>query len=49
MGKHQLEEQLADAQHAVTVEFNEANWNRLASLRAALAAVNSGSSLEDAV
>ena len=49
MGKHQLEEQLADAQQAVAAEFNETNWNRLASLRAALAAVNSGSSLEDAV
>ena len=49
MGKHQLEEQLADAQQAVATEFNEANWNRLASLRAALAAVNSSSSLEDAV
>jgi DNA primase len=49
MGKHHLEEQLADAQQAVAAEFNETNWNRLASLRAALAAVNSGSSLEDAV
>jgi DNA primase len=49
MGKHQLEEQLADAQQAVAAEFNETNWNRLASLRAALAAVNTGSSLEDAV
>jgi DNA primase len=49
MGKHQLEEQLADAQQAVAAEFNEANWNRLASLRAALAAVNSSSPLEDAV
>lgn len=48
MGKHQLEEQLADAQQAVAAEFNEANWNRLASLRAALAAVNEGPSLEDA-
>jgi DNA primase len=49
MGKYQLEEQLADAQQAVAAEFNEANWNRLASLRAALAAVNSSSSLEEAV
>ncbi len=49
MGKYQLEEQLADAQQAVAAEFNETNWNRLASLRAALAAVNSSSSLEEAV
>ena len=49
MGKYQLEEQLADAQQAVAAEFNETNWNRLTSLRAALAAVNSSSSLEEAV
>ena len=49
MGKHKLEEQLADAQQAVVAEFNETNWNRLASLRAALVVVNSSSSLEDAV
>jgi DNA primase len=49
VGKYQLEEQLADAQQAVAEEFNETNWNRLASLRAALAAVNSSSSLEEAV
>ena len=49
MGKHQLEEQLAEAQQAVEEEFNETNWNRLASLRAALAAVNSGSPLEEAL
>jgi hypothetical protein len=29
------------------VDFNEVNWNRLSSLRAALVAVNDGSSLED--
>ena len=49
IGKYQLEEQLADAQQAVATEFNETNWNRVVSLREALAAVNTGSSLEDAV
>ena len=49
MGKHQLEEQLAEAQKAVAEDFNETNWNRLASLRAALAAVNSGSPREEAL
>jgi DNA primase len=47
IGKHQLEEQLATAQRVVMVDFNEVNWNRLSSLRAALVAVNDGSSLED--
>ena len=47
IGKHQLEEQLATAQRVVMEDFNEVNWNRLSSLRAALVAVNDGSSLED--
>ncbi len=47
VGKHQLEEQLATAKMAVMKDFNEVNWNRLSSLRAALVAVNDGTSLEE--
>jgi hypothetical protein len=47
IGKYQLEEQLSAAQKVVEEEFNEINWNRLTSLRAALVAVNDSSTLED--
>ena len=47
IGKYQLEEQLSAAQKVVEEEFNEINWNRLTSLRAALVAVNDSSNVED--
>ena len=47
IGKYQLEEQLSAAQKVVEQEFNDINWNRLTSLRAALVAVNDSSTLED--
>ncbi len=47
IGKHQLEEQLFAAQQAANIELNETNWKRLASIRAALEAVNNGSSADD--
>ena len=47
IGKYQLEEQLSAAQRVVMEDFSEVNWNRLASLRAALVAVNNGTILED--
>ena len=47
IGKPQLEAQLADAERAVAEEFSEASWNRLASLRSALASLNSSSALEE--
>ena len=47
IGKYQLEEQLSAAQKVVEQEFNEINWNRLTSLRAALVAVNDSSNVED--
>lgn len=47
IGKHQLEEQLATAKSAIINEFNEVNWNRLSSLRAALVAVNDGAPFEE--
>ena len=47
IGKPQLEAQLADAERAVAEEFSEASWNRLASLRSALASLNSSATLEE--
>ncbi|WP_193183654.1 DNA primase [Nisaea sediminum] len=47
IGKPQLEAQLADAERAVAEEFSEASWNRLASLRSALASLNSSAALEE--
>ena len=47
IGKSHLEAQLADAERAVAEEFSEASWNRLASLRSALASLNSSSALEE--
>ena len=47
IGKYQLEEQLSAAQKVVEQDFNEINWNRLTSLRAALVAVNDSSNAED--
>ena len=47
IGKYQLEEQLSAAQKVVEQDFNEINWNRFTSLRAALVAVNDNSNVED--
>ena len=47
IGKYQLEEQLSAAQKVVEQDFNEINWNRFTSLRAALVAVNDSSNVED--
>ena len=48
IGKPQLEAQLVEAQRAVAEDLNEANWNRVLSLRSALEAINQGPQFTEA-